>query len=226
MNDKNDKVNKAIDSEKSLNSCVSTKTQVGQEAELDVGSSKVLDDTWTELAQDWQAQPTPSTDILALVKRTKRRTQGAKLFFALNIIVTLGLVFAFLFGVYDGQWGEPFNIYIGLGSLLSIIFIYFETKIRITSWSQLSDSPEKAIDNAIASSKSSMKYMLISKVSILPFLPLLNWFVYTVDQTSDIAVLPAYLMSNGFLLVAYIVLDYLHRQRKQEYQHLKQLHKA
>lgn len=197
-----------------------------KKAKVDVGSPEVFDDAWTELTKDWQAQPTPNTDINALVKRTKRRTQGAKFCFCLNIIVTLGLVLAFLYGVYDGQWGEIINIYLGFGSALSIIFVYFETKIRIATWSQLTDSPEKAIENAMAICESSIKYLLISKVSIFPILPLLNWFLYSIGQTREGSALWAYLVANGIMLVMYIILDFLYRKRKQEYQHLMQLNTA
>ena len=186
-------------------------------------TSEILDGAWEELSQDWQAQPTPKTDIKALIKRTRRRTRGAKFCFALNIVATLGLLVAFLYGIYDGQWGEPVNIYIGLGGLISLIFIYFEAKIRIAIWSQLCDSPEKAIDHAIAGSESSMRYMWITKLSFLPFLPLVNWFVYTVSQTSDKAALPAYLIANGFMLVIYLIVDYLYRKRKKEYHQLLQM---
>jgi hypothetical protein len=226
MNEENDKIKTTIGSEQSQRKPVSTETLLIQKEKPIEDSTEVFDDTWAELTQDWQAQPTIKADITALVKRTRRRTLGAKFCFALNILVTLGLLLVFSYGVYDGQWGEPVNIYIGLGSVLSIIFVYFEAKIRIATWSQLSDSPEKAIDNAIASSESSMKYMWITKVSILPCLPLLNWFVYTVGQTSDKAIFPAYLMANGIMLIIYIVADYLHRKRKREYQHLLQINKV
>lgn len=177
----------------------------------------VFDDAWAELSQDWQAQPTPKTDINALVKRTRRRTRGAKLCFALNIIATLGLLLVFLYGVFDGQLGDPVNTYLGLGGLISLIFVYFETKLRLATWSQLCDSPEKAIDNAIAGSESSMKYLWITKISFLPFLPLVNWFVYTVGQSSEKPLLTAFLIANGFMLAMYLVVEYLHRKRKKEY---------
>ena len=177
----------------------------------------VFDDAWAELSQDWQAQPTPKTDINALVKRTRRRTRGAKLCFALNIIATLGLLLVFLYGVFDGQLGGPVNTYLGLGGLISLIFVYFETKLRLATWSQLCDSPEKAIDNAIAGSESSMKYLWITKISFLPFLPLVNWFVYTVGQSSEKPLLTALLIANGFMLAMYLVVEYLHRKRKKEY---------
>jgi hypothetical protein len=188
--------------------------------------SKVEEDTWAELRQDWQSQPTSKTDVDALMKRTRKKMRIAKTCFAANIIATFGLIITFFYGIYDDQWGEPFNIYLGLGGLLSVVFVYFETKIRLATWRQISDSPEKAIENAIASSESSMKYMLITKISFLPFLPLINWFIYTVSQTNNKDALPGYLMANGFMLGVYLVVEYLHRKRKREYQQLLKINAA
>ena len=180
----------------------------------------MIDQEWANITQDWQTQPTVKTDISALVKRTRRRTYGAKFCFILNILVTLGLLTVFLYGVYDGQWGDPLNTYIGVGSLLSVIFVYFETKIRVATWSQLCDSPDKAIDNAIASSESSMRYMWITKISFIPFLLLVNWYVYVVSQTRDKPMLVGLLLANGFMFAMYLVVEYLHRKRKKEYKQL------
>jgi hypothetical protein len=188
--------------------------------------SKIEEETWAELTQDWQSQATPKTDVAALVKSTRKRMRAAKFCFALNIIATLGLILAFFYGIFDGQWGKPFNVYLGLGGLLSVVFVYFETKVRLATWAQISDSPEKAIENAIASSESSMKYMLITKISFLPFLPLINWFIYTVSQTNNKDALPGYLMANGFMLGVYLVVEYLHQKRKREYQQLLKINGA
>ena len=179
-----------------------------------------LDDTWAELSQDWQSQAVPKTDIAALVKQTKRRTQGAKLCFALNIIVTLALLVFFLYGVWQGQLGEPVNTYLGGGAFLSIIFVYLETKVRLATWRQLCDSPEKAIDNAIISCQSSIKYMVITKLSFIPFLLLVNWFVYTVSKVENKDMLTGFIYANGLMLFMYAFVDYLHRKRKKQYKQL------
>ncbi|MEW6995176.1 hypothetical protein AADZ84_13020 [Colwelliaceae bacterium MEBiC 14330] len=183
-------------------------------------ASTIEDEQWLELTQDWQAQPTKKTDVTALLKQTKRRTQGAKLCYALNIMGTLALMLVFLYGVYDNQLGDPVNTYIGVGTLLSVILIYFETKIRLQTWRQLCDSPEKAIENAISACQSSVKYMAMTKISFLPFLPLVNWFIYQVGQQQEKDVIDAYLMANGCMLLMYVVVDYLHRKRKKQYQQL------
>ncbi len=182
--------------------------------------STILDEQWLELSQDWQEQPVKKTDVTVLLKQTKRRTQGAKICFLLNIIATLALIIAFLYGVYNDQLGDPVNTYIGGGAFLSIIFLYFETKIRLNTWRQLCDSPEKAIENAISACQSSVKYMAMTKVSFLPFLPLVNWFIYEVGQQQEKGVIDGYLMANGFMLVMYVVVEYLHRKRKKQYEQL------
>ncbi len=221
MSEENSKAKIASETEKSKE--LPTQARADKQKDEQTESTEIFDETWAKLSDDWQSQATPKTDIQALMKRTRRRTRGAKLCFALNIIATFGLLVVFLYGIYDGQWGEPVNIYIGFGGLFSLVFIYFEAKIRFAIWSQLCDSPEKAIDHAIAGSESSMRYMWITKLSFLPFIPLVNWFVYTVSQTSDKAALPAYLMANGFMLVVYLFVDYLYRKRKKEYQQLLQM---
>jgi hypothetical protein len=217
MSEEKGKIKMVVESEQSQDKRASTETLFVRKNKQDTDRSNALDDTWTELTQDWQAQPTPKTDINALVMRTRKRTRQAKFVFALDIFLALAIILFFFYGVYDGQWGEPTNIYAGLGGLAAGIFVYFETKIRLATWSQLCDSPDKAIDNAIAGSESAMKYMLISKISLLPLLPLLNWYVYAMSQTSEKAVWFAYLMANSFMLAIYLVVEFLHRKRKKEY---------
>jgi hypothetical protein len=223
MSEEKDKIKVAMESEQSQNKRVSTEILFVKKNEQNTNTSDMLDDTWTELSQDWQAQPTAKTDINALVKRTRKRTRQAKFVFALDIILALAIILFFFYGVYDGQWGEPTNIYAGLGGLAAGVFVYLETKIRVATWSHLCDSPEKAIDNAIAGSESALKYLLFSKISLLPLLPLLNWYIYAMSQTSDKTVWFAYLMANSLMLVIYLVVEFLHRKRKKEYCQLLQM---
>ena len=183
----------------------------------------VLDDTWAELSQDWQAQPTPKTDIQALLRQTRRRTYGAKFCFALNVIATLSLIVVFIYGLIDNQLGDPFNTYIGLGALISVFFVYFEIKIRAATWRQLCDSPDKAIENAVIACKSSMNYMRMTKYSFIPFLVLVNWFIFAIEETTEKSIIPPLLFVNGFMLVMFAIFEYLHRKRKKQYQQLLQL---
>lgn len=223
MSEENDKVNSTSESEQPQESKCYSENLHTQESEQNFETTDTLNDTWAALSQDWQSQPTPKADIVALVKRTRKRTWQAKLVYALDVTLTLAIVIFFFYGVYDGQWGEPTNIYAGLGGFAAVIFVYFETKIRIAAWSHLCDSPEKAIDNAIAGSESAMKYLLFSKFSLIPLLPLVNWYVYAMSQTSDKSVWIVYLMMNSFMFVVYLVVEILHRKRKKEYFQLLQM---
>lgn len=189
-------------------------------SEQPLSNDKPLDDEWLALSQDWQAQSVPKTDVEQLLKRTRRRTRGAKICLSLNVLATLGLLIAFVYGVLDGKFGKPFNTYIGIGGLLSIVLVYYELKIRLTAWKSLCDSPSKAIDHAITSCESSMQYMVLTKVSTIPFFFLMNWFIYTVGQTSEKPIIPVVLFGNIFIVGVYLVAEYFHRKRKKEYQQL------
>ncbi|RHW77608.1 hypothetical protein [Colwellia sp. RSH04] len=193
-----------------------------QNEELNSAHDQVssIDDAWAELSQDWQAQPTPKTDIQALLKQTRRRTFGAKLCFALNVIATLSLIGVFIYGVFDNQLGDPFNTYIGFGALLSVFFVSFEIKIRAATWRQLCDSPDKAIENAVIACKSSMNYMRMTKYSFIPFLILVNWFIFALEETTEKSIIPPLIFVNSFMLAMFVLFEYLHRKRKKQYQQL------
>ena len=96
MSEENDKIKMAIESEQSTSELASTETLMAQREKQRADTPELIDDAWAELTQDWQTQPTVKTDVLALVKRTRRRTIGAKFCFALNIVATIALFIAFL----------------------------------------------------------------------------------------------------------------------------------
>lgn len=99
--------------------------------------TSILDEEWDNLTQDWQSQPVEKTDINALVKQTRNRTLWAKSIYVLNIIATLSLLVSFGYGVFKDEFGTPWNTYFGVGGLLSCIFVYYETKIRLAVWSKI-----------------------------------------------------------------------------------------
>ncbi|MDG1752536.1 MAG: hypothetical protein P8I03_12885 [Thalassotalea sp.] len=179
-----------------------------------------IDEQWNSLTQDWQSQPVEKTDIQALLKQTKRRTAWAKTCLGLNIIATVGLFISFIYGIFKGEFGTPWNIYLGGGGFMSLIFVYYEVKIRAKTWSQISDSPDKAIENALAGCESSMKYMALTKWSCLPFGVLANWFVYSIGQQGDKPVLGAFIFINVFIAVMYLITELIHRKRKREFKKL------
>ncbi|WP_206483471.1 hypothetical protein [Thalassotalea sp. G2M2-11] len=180
----------------------------------------LLDQQWGEILQDWQAQPFEKTDIKALVKQTKNRTRGAKLCFVLNVIATVAILGIFIYGLYRNEFGQPLNSFLGLGGLFSLVFTYYEMKIRAKAWSQISDSPERAIENALAGYQSAVKYMALTKWSCVPFGLLANWFTYAMAQQSGKSAVPGFIFINIFIAVMFIVTEYLHRKRKKEYQAL------
>lgn len=193
---------------------------ISDTADSDLTETSAIDEQWNSLSQDWQSQPVAKTDIQALLKQTKRRTVWAKTCFGLNIIATVGLFIAFIYGLFEGEFGKPWNIYLGGGGFMSLIFVYYEMKIRAKTWSQISDSPDKAIENAIAGCESSMKYMALTKWSCLPFGILANWFVYSIGQADNKPVLGAFIFINVFLAIMYIISEFIHRKRRLEFKEL------
>lgn len=194
-----------------------------EESASEVFDTDTIDQQWAALSQDWQAQPVAKTDIQALLKQTKRRTWWAKTCFSLNVLATIGLFVAFIVGVMNDEFGTHFNTYLGFGGLFSLIFVYYESKIRANAWRQISDSPDKAIENAITGCQSSMKYMSLTKWSCLPFGALANWLVYSVSQTENKSILGAFIFINAFITVMFLITEWLHRKRKKEYQQLMAL---
>jgi len=182
--------------------------------------NEMLEADWLAMSDDWQSQPFDKVDISALLKRTKKRTLWAKSCLGLNIIATLGLLISFIYGLTKGEFSQPMNTYLGLGGLLSAIFVYYEVKIRLTTWQQCCDSPDKAVGNAIAGCQSSLKYILLTKLSFIPFLVLANWFVFAMTQANEKSFWPPLLFINGFMLTMYVITDWFHRKRKKELQQL------
>lgn len=196
---------------------VSTLPENRNETPID---TSMIDEQWKSLTQDWQTQSFEKTDIQALLKQTKKRTLWAKSCFVLNIIATVGLLASFIYGVLEGEFGKPWNTYLGMGGLMSLIFVYYERKIRIKTWNQISDSPDKAIENALVGCESSIKYMVLTKWSCLPFGVLANWFVYSIGQEENKSVLLAFIFINVFIGIMYFITDVIHRKRKREQKEL------
>ena len=189
-------------------------------ADNELEQPSFLDEQWECLSQDWQSQPIVKTDIDKLLKQTRKRTRWAKSCYVLNVIATVGLMLSFLYGIYNNEFGKPWNTYLGLGGVLSLIFVYYERKIRINAWQQISNAPDKAVENALAGYRSSLKYMMLTKWSCLPFGILANWFVYSMGQENGKSTLGAFLFINIFLVVIYIGTEVIYRKRKKEHQEL------
>lgn len=176
----------------------------------------LLDDNWLQLSQDWQAQPYEKTDIPALVKQTRKRTLYAKVLLAINVIATLSVCIALLVALYQGDWGTPTIAYLAFGSIGSIIFVYYEMKIRLRIWRQCCDSPDKAITNAVAGIESSITYIKLTKFSFWLSFPVVNWYVYVMYDASEKSVWPPLLFINSFVVIGWSVTHWFHLKRKKE----------
>ncbi len=182
--------------------------------------SSILDEQWLTLTKDWQAQPFEKTDIQALLKQTKRRTLWAKSLLTLDVVATIGMLIAFCIGLYQGDWKNATLVYIGVGGLLSAVFVYYEVKIRQQTWQHSCDSPDKAITNAIAGCKSSIKYVLLIKYSTWLVVPLVNVYIFAMVSESEKSPWPPFITVNLFVTAMWGVSHLFHLKRKKE---LKQL---
>ena len=156
----------------------------------------VLDEQWLSLSQDWQSQPYEKTDIQTLLKQTKKRTLLAKSLLLIDAIATLGLIIALLVGLYQGDWGTATIAYLAFGAITSVVFVYYEIKIRLRIWQHSCDSPDKAVANAIAGVESSIKYIKLIKLSCWLLLPAANWYVYAMIGESEQVTLASLSLSS------------------------------
>jgi len=180
----------------------------------------ILDEQWLSLSQDWQTQPFEKTDIQVLLKQTKRRTLWAKLLLAFDIVATLAVIIAFMIGMYQGDWNNATITYLGVCGLLSAVFVYYEIQIRQQTWQHSCDSPDKAIQNAIAGCKSSIKYVLLIKYSTWLVFPVVNGYLFVMVSESDKSPWPAFIIVNFFVIAMWSISHFFHLKRNKE---LKQL---
>ncbi len=185
-----------------------------------VSDEQPLDEDWLLLSQDWQAQPFEKTDIKALLKQTKKRTLLAKSLLAIDVIATFGIFIALLVGLYQGDWGTATISYLLFGFITSVVFVYYEIKIRLRIWQHSCDSPDKAVANAIAGVESSIKYTKLIKLSCWVLLPVVNWYVYVMIQESEKSPWPPFLVMNSFILVMWFITHWFYLKREKELQQL------
>jgi hypothetical protein len=184
-------------------------------------NEQLLDDNWLLLSQDWQTQPYEKTDIPALLKQTKKRTLLAKSLLAIDVIATLGLIIALLVGLYQGDWGTATIAYFTFGSIGSLVFVYYEIKIRLRIWQHCCDSPDKAVENAISGIESSIRYIKLIKLSCWLLLPAVNWYIYAMLEESEKSSWPPFIFINAFILVMWSITHWFHLKRKKELMQLR-----
>ena len=178
--------------------------------------TNVLDEQWLSLSQDWQSQPYEKTDIQALLKQTKKRTLLAKSLLVVDVIATLGLIIALLVGLYQGDWGTATIIYLAFGAITSVVFVYYEIKIRLRIWQHSCDSPDKAIVNAIAGVESSIKYIKLIKFSCWLLLPAVNWYIYAMIGETEKSPWPPFFVINMVIVSLWLISHWFHQKRTKE----------
>ena len=181
---------------------------------------QLLDENWLLLSRDWQTQPYEKTDVNALLKQTLKRTFWAKSLLILNIVATIGVIIGFFIGLYQGDWAKATLVYLGVCSVASIVFVYYEIKIRAKTWQQNCDSPDKAIVNAISGCESSIKYVRLLKLSSWLMLPLMNGYLIAASSESEKSLWPPLIIINLCIVIMWGVSHWFHLKRNKE---LKQL---
>jgi hypothetical protein len=192
------------------------KAMLDEDKNSPVTEEQPLDENWLLLSQDWQAQPFEKTDIQALLKQTKKRTLFAKSLLALDVIATLGIFIALLVGLYQGDWGAATISYLLFGFITSVIFVYYEIKIRLRIWQHSCDSPDKAVANAIAGVESSIKYTKLIKLSCWVLMPVANCYVFVMIQESGKSPWPPFLVMNSFIIIMWFITHFFHLKREKE----------
>jgi len=177
---------------------------------------QALDEDWLLLSQDWQTQPYEKTDIQALLKQTKKRTLLAKTLLAIDVFATLGLIVALLVGLYQGDWGTATIAYLTFGSIGSLVFVYYEIKIRVNIWQHCCDSPDKAVSNAISGIESSIRYIKLIKLSCWLLLPAVNWYLYAMIEESEKSPWQPFFIINSFVIVMWFITHWFHKKRDRE----------
>jgi len=191
-------------------------SQVEENPETTSVEPTLLDEQWLELSQDWQSQPYEKADIQTLLKQTKKRTLQAKSLLALDIIATVGLFIALFVGLYQGDWGNATIAYLAFGSIGSLVFVYFEVKIRLQIWRQSCGSPDKAVANAIVGVESSIRYIKLIKLSCWLLLPAANWYIFVMLEESQKSPWPPFITMNSFVIVMWLITHWFHVKRKKE----------
>lgn len=178
--------------------------------------ANILDEQWLTLSQDWQSQPYEKADIQALLKQTKKRTLLAKSLLAIDIIATVGLIIALVVGLYKGNWGTATIAYLAFGAITSVVFVYYEIKIRLRIWQHSCDSPDKAVANAIVGVESSIKYIKLIKLSCWLLLPAANWYIYAMISESEKSPWPPFFVINIVIVSLWSLSHWFHKKRAKE----------
>mgnify|MGYP000253230853 CR=1 FL=1 len=183
----------------------------------------VLDEQWSMLADDWQSQPTPKTDIDKLLKQTQRRTLWAKAIIAIDIVATIGILIGLLYVYRYHPEDTATFYYLVFGFIGSVIFCYFEIKIRLENWSLAEKSPSDAIKNAQNGCVYSIQYIKLIKISCYFMIVGGNWYVYEAALSADKSPWVGMGIISLFMVGMYAVSHWFEVKRKRELARLKAL---
>ncbi|GAA0810402.1 hypothetical protein GCM10009111_01230 [Colwellia asteriadis] len=184
--------------------------------DFDASTSPMLDEQWLSLTQDWQEQSFEKTDMNALVKQTKRRTYWAKSLLVLDVISTLFIFAMFVYGYFNDVWSTATQVFLLGSGIGSSIYVYYEFKIRLNTWQKNCGSPEKALENAIASCQSSISYIKLIKYSFWAMLPIMNYYFYIASQEFEKSPWPPFIVVNSLIVIIWLVTHVFHKKRLKE----------
>lgn len=184
-------------------------------------SQEALDHTWAELTQDWQSQPYEKVDVQALLSQTKKRTFWAKFLLALNILATVCFIVVVIVMWLSNSQDKTTMTYLIFAAVGSVIFVYYEIKIRLITWQQVSASPDMAVKNAIKGIESSINYIRLTKFSCWFLVPAGSWYVIEMAKQNDKSIWLGLIIMNVSVGVMWGITHLFHRKRKAELAKLK-----
>ena len=184
-------------------------------------SQEALDHTWAELTQDWQSQPYEKVDVQALLSQTKKRTFWAKFLLALNILATVCFIVVVIVMWLSNSQDKTTMTYLIFAAVGSVIFVYYEIKIRLIAWQQVSASPDMAVKNAIKGIESSINYIRLTKFSCWFLVPAGSWYVIEMAKQNDKSMWLGLIIMNVSVGVMWGITHLFHRKRKAELAKLK-----
>lgn len=186
-------------------------------------SSQIADETWEKLSQDWQSQPYQSVNAHTLLAQTRKRTLWAKFLLAMNVVATISfiiLVVVMWLGDSEDKTTLTYLIFAAVGS---VIFVYYEIKIRLAAWQHVSASPNLAIVDAIKGIESSINYIRLTKFSCWFLVPSGSWYVFEMAKQGNSSVWLGLSIFNVSIAAMWGISDFFHRKRQTELTQLKNI---
>ena len=221
MSPENDK-NKPVVETSRLEDNPAIKASTTSKKDLSSASSQeALDNTWAELAQDWQSQPYEKVDVQALLTQTKKRTYWAKFLLGLNILATISIIIVVIVMWLSNSQDKTTMTYLIFAAVGSIVFVYYEIKIRLNAWQQISTSPDLAVKYAIKGIESSINYIRLTKFSCWFLVPAGSWYVIEMAKQNDKSIWLGLIIMNVSVGVMWGITHLFHLKRKTELAKLK-----